>query len=75
MRDRGSTVVNARAGWKGKKVEIYGEVLNVFDSRDKDIAYYYESYIPSFDVSGPVDGRLSRVIEPRTVKVGIRYTF
>lgn len=75
MRDRGSTVVNARAGWKGKKVEIYGEVLNVFDSRDKDIAYYYESYIRSFDVNGPVDGRLSRVIEPRTVKVGIRYTF
>lgn len=32
LRDRGSTVVNARAGWKGKKVEIYGEVLNVFDS-------------------------------------------
>lgn len=74
MRDRGSTVVNARAGWKGKKVEIYGEVLTSTVG-DKDIAYYYESYIPSFDVSGPVDGRLSRVIEPRTVKVGIRYTF
>lgn len=38
--------MNARAAWKGKKVEIFGEVLNIFDSRDKDIAYYYESYIP-----------------------------
>lgn len=75
VRDKGSTVVNARAAWKGKKIEIYGEVLNVFDSHDKDIAYYYESYIPAFDVGGPVEGRLSRVVEPRIVKVGARYTF
>lgn len=75
VRDKGSTVFNARAAWKGKKIEIYGEVLNIFDSRDKDIAYYYESYIPSFDADGPVDGRLSRVIEPRTFKIGARYTF
>ncbi|TCM20882.1 outer membrane receptor protein involved in Fe transport [Novosphingobium sp. PhB165] len=75
VRDKGSTVVNARAAWKGKKIEIYGEVLNIFDSRDKDIAYYYESYIPAFDADGPTDGRLSRVIEPRTFKIGARYTF
>ncbi len=75
VRDHGSTVFNARAAWKGRKVEIYGEVLNILDSRDKDIAYYYESYIPAFDADGPVEGRLSRVIEPRTFKIGARYTF
>ncbi|WP_454798319.1 TonB-dependent receptor [Novosphingobium lindaniclasticum] len=75
VRDSGSTVVNARAAWKGGRIEIYGEVLNILDSRDKDIAYYYESYIPAYDAAGPVDGRLSRVIEPRTVKIGARYTF
>ncbi|MFZ5558634.1 MAG: TonB-dependent receptor [Pseudomonadota bacterium] len=72
VRDRGSTVVNVRAGWKGERVELYGEVLNVFDSRDKDMAYSYESYIPAFDASGPIDGRLSRVVEPRTVRVGAK---
>ncbi|WP_395396975.1 TonB-dependent receptor [Novosphingobium sp. BL-8A] len=75
VRDKGSTVFNARAAWKGAKIEIYGEGLNIFNSRDKDIAYYYESYIPSFDADGPVEGRLSRVIEPRTFKIGARYTF
>jgi outer membrane receptor protein involved in Fe transport len=75
VRDKGSTIVNARAAWKGRKIEIYGEVLNIFDSHDKDMAYYYESYIPTFDTHGPVEGRLSRVIEPRTFKIGARFTF
>ncbi|KAJ8139205.1 hypothetical protein OY671_007582, partial [Metschnikowia pulcherrima] len=75
IRDSGSTVVNARAAWKGKRVAPFGEVLNVSGSRDKDIAYYYESYIPAYDTGGPVEGRLSRVVEPRTVRVGAKLTF
>ena len=75
VRDPGSTVVNARAAWKGKRIELYGEVLNILNSRDKDIAYYYESYIPSYDTSGPVTGRLSRVVEPRTVRLGAKVDF
>ncbi len=74
VRDHGSTVVNLRGARAFAKVEIYGELLNVFDSRDKDIAYYYESYIPSFDAE-PTDGRLSRVVEPRTVRIGATYRF
>lgn len=72
VRDKGSTVFNARGAWKSGHVELYAELLNVLNSRDKDIAYYYESYIPSFDPA-PVDGRLSRVVEPRTLRVGIKY--
>lgn len=75
VRDKGSTIVNARAAWKGKRIELYGELLNIFDSRDKDIAYYYESYIPAFDMSGPQEGRLSRVVEPRTVRLGAKVKF
>ncbi len=73
-RDTGSTVVNTRAAWKGKRVEIYGEVLNILASKDKDITYQYESYIPSFDAA-PTDGRLSRVVEPRTVRIGTKFSF
>jgi outer membrane receptor protein involved in Fe transport len=75
VRDKGSTVVNARAAWKGRNIQIYGEVLNILERHDKDIAYFYESYIPAFDAGGPVEGRLSRVMEPRTFKLGARYTF
>ncbi len=75
VRDSGSTVVNVRAARKIGRFEVYGEVLNILDSRDKDIAYFYESYIPSFDTAGPTDGRLSRVVEPRTLRLGARVNF
>jgi outer membrane receptor protein involved in Fe transport len=74
VRDKGSTVFNARAARKFDHVELYAEVLNVLNSRDKDITYYYESYLPAFE-SAPVEGRLSRVVEPRTLRVGAKYTF
>ncbi len=72
VRDKGSTIFNIRGAFKPGRVEIFGEVLNILDSSDKDITYYYESYIPTFD-SAPVEGRLSRVIEPRTVRFGVKF--
>ena len=75
LRDKGSTLVNLRAARKFAHLELYGEVLNLLDSRDEDIAYDYESYVPAFDSAGPIDGRLSRVVEPRTVRVGATYRF
>ncbi len=75
VRDSGSTVVNVRAARKIGRFQIYGELLNILNSRDKDIAYYYESYSPAFDTAGPIDGRLSRVVEPRTLRLGARVTF
>jgi outer membrane receptor protein involved in Fe transport len=70
VRDKGSNVVNLRGAYTVGKAEFYAELTNALASKDKDIAYYYESYIPGFD-AGPVEGRLSRVIEPRTVRVGV----
>ncbi|WP_422514628.1 TonB-dependent receptor [Sphingomonas sp. 3-13AW] len=75
VRDDGSTVFNFRAARKIGRFQVYGEVLNILNSRDKDIAYFYESYIPSFDPDGPVEGRLSRVVEPRTLRLGVRAEF
>ena len=71
LRDRGSTVVNWRGAFKPGRFEIYAALLNVFDSRDKDIAYFYDSYLPAFDAA-PTSGRLSRVVEPRTVQIGVK---
>lgn len=75
VRDAGSSVVNARAARTIGRFEVYGEILNVLDSRDKDIAYDYESYLPAVDTAGPTDGRLSRVVEPRTLRLGARVHF
>ncbi|HTI67006.1 MAG TPA: TonB-dependent receptor [Caulobacteraceae bacterium] len=74
QRDPGSNVVNARGARKFANVEVYAEVLNVLNSRDKDITYWYESFIPGFD-KAPVEGTLSRVVEPRTIRVGAKYKF
>jgi hypothetical protein len=71
VRDKGSNVINLRGAFKPGRAELYAEVLNVFDSRDKDMAYYYESFIPDFDTA-PTEGRLSRVVEPRTFRVGVK---
>jgi outer membrane receptor protein involved in Fe transport len=74
VRDKGSDVVNFRGAYKAGKIELYGEVLNILNSRDKDIAYYYESFIPGFDAA-PVEDRLSRVVEPRTFRLGMKVRF
>lgn len=73
-RDPGSNVVNARAAYQVGPGELYAEVVNLLGSDEKDMAYFYESYIPGFDVA-PVEGRLSRVLEPRTVRVGLTMKF
>ena len=74
VRDKGSTVINLRAARKFANFEVYGDLLNILNSRDKDIAYFYEAYIPGFDAA-PTEGRMSRVVEPRTVRVGATYRF
>lgn len=74
QRDKGSNVVNLRGARTFGAFEVYAEVLNLFDSQDKDIAYWYQSYIPSVDAA-PVEGRLSRVVEPRTLRAGVKVHF
>jgi hypothetical protein len=74
IRDKGSDVFNVRAARKLEHIEVYADILNLLDSHDKDITYVYQSYLPGFDPE-PVEGRLSRVVEPRTVRVGATYRF
>nr|WP_230461492.1 TonB-dependent receptor [Sphingobium sp. CAP-1] len=74
QRDKGSNIVNLRGAYKPGRVEIYAELLNLFQSRDKDMAYLYESYIPAFEAV-PVEGRLSRVVEPLTIRAGVKWHF
>lgn len=70
------TTVNIRGAWKPGDFVLYAEVLNVLDEDGKDIVYYYESNVAGLDPPGvPIEGRMSRAGEPRTVRAGIRYQF
>jgi outer membrane receptor protein involved in Fe transport len=60
---------NVRAAYNFTHLTVYGELLNAFDHKGKDIVYFYEN---AFDPEG---GRVSRAEEPRTVRVGLKYRF
>jgi outer membrane receptor protein involved in Fe transport len=74
QRAGGEQVVNLRAARSFGSLMVFGELLNVFDSDGKDIVYWYESYLPAID-SEPTEGRMSRSLEPRTLRLGLRYHF
>ncbi|MDB6060147.1 MAG: TonB-dependent receptor [Verrucomicrobiaceae bacterium] len=76
QRASAENIVNLHAAWKPGHYTVYGELLNVLDHDGKDIVYYYGSNVAGLDPAGEqVDGRLSRAVEPRTLRVGIKYTF
>lgn len=76
QRASSETVVNLRLAWKPSSYTVYGELLNVFDRDGKDIVYYYGTNVSGLDsTSDQVDGRVSRAMEPRTLRVGVMYTF
>ena len=74
QRASAENVVNVRAAWKQGNWMLYGELLNALDGKGKDIVYLYEAYLPAID-AGPTAGRMSRAEEPRTVRLGLRYSF
>jgi outer membrane receptor protein involved in Fe transport len=69
-------MVNFRLAYKPGNFTIYGELLNIFDARGKDISYYYPSFIPGVTPVGTQQATvLSRTEEPRTVRLGLKYSF
>ena len=62
-----STVVNALIGKDWDKYGVQLEILNLFDSNDHDIDYFYESRLAG-EVAGVEDVHY-HVIEPRTVRI------
>ncbi len=79
VRSDGTTLINVRTAWTPKhfvagRLEVFAEVLNLFDSRKKDVDYYYQSRLPGDPPEG-VTGIHSRVVEPRSVRLGVRVAF
>jgi len=77
VRGEDTLLVNLRAAWTPHNfggLEIYGEVLNLFDSKDNDIQYYYATRFPGEPPEG-VEGLVTRIVEPRQFRVGVKKTF
>ena len=69
-----TTVVNLRAGYRWNNWEVFGDILNLFDSEDHDIDYYYASRLPGEPAEGVEDIHF-HPIEPRTYRVYVGYRF
>jgi hypothetical protein len=67
VRSDDSTVWNAGLGYKVGNFEFRLDVLNLFDSEDDDITYFYESRLPGEPVGGFEDVHF-HPIEPRTYR-------
>jgi outer membrane receptor protein involved in Fe transport len=70
------TTVNLRGAWNSTHIMVYAELLNALGDDGKDIVYYYGTHVAGLDPAGEqIDGRVSRIQEPRTVRVGVKYNF
>ncbi len=68
-----TTVVNLRSGYSLNSWVFSADVLNLFDSRDHDIDYWYASRLPG--ESSEQEDIHYHVIEPRTLRLAAAYQF
>jgi hypothetical protein len=73
-RSSSSTVVNLAYAYTFGPTVISLDVLNLLDSRDNDITYFYASRLPGEPAEG-VDDIHFHPLEPRQLRVTVRYAF
>ena len=70
----GSTLVNLRVGRQWRRFGMHVDVLNLLDSDDHDIDYFYASRLPGEPEEGVEDIHY-HVFEPRTVRLSLQWRF
>jgi hypothetical protein len=70
----GSTIANLSAGWANDRWRLQVDGLNLFDSDDHDIDYFYGSRLPGEPAAGVEDVHF-HVFEPRQVRVYLAYSY
>ncbi|WP_390548262.1 TonB-dependent receptor [Qipengyuania sp. MTN3-11] len=68
-----TTLVNLGGYWKTGPLVLGAEIFNLFDARDADITYFYESRLAS-ETAG-VEDRHFHPVEPLQVRASVRYRF
>jgi outer membrane receptor protein involved in Fe transport len=75
VRSDSTTITNLRVGYAlTKNLRLQLDVLNLFDSDDHDIDYFYESFIPAIDAA-PVEDIHFHPVEPRQFRFTLIGTF
>jgi outer membrane receptor protein involved in Fe transport len=69
-----SLMANATLGWRHNHWELRLDALNLFDSDDNDIAYFYASRLPGEPAAG-VEDIHAHVFEPRQLRAYVSYRF
>ncbi len=72
-RSRPTTLVNLGGYWRFGRAKLGVDLLNLLDARDNDITYFYTSRLPG-EPAGGVDDYHLHPVEPRQVRVSLRYT-
>lgn len=68
-----TTLVNFGANYELGPVTLGLDILNLFDSEDADITYFFESQLPG--ETAPTEDIHFHPVEPRQVRVSLRYQF
>ncbi|WP_293970834.1 TonB-dependent receptor [Sphingomonas sp.] len=74
VRSRATTLVNAGIYYQIGRAKLGLDALNLFDARDADITYFYTSRLQG-EPAGGVDDYHLHPVEPRQVRVSLRYSF
>jgi hypothetical protein len=69
-----STVVNFEVGYRHERFDVRLDVLNLFDSEDDDITYWYASRLPGEPDEGVEDYHF-HPIEPRNRRAYVTWKF
>ena len=73
-RSKPTTLVNLGGYYRFGRAKLGVDILNLFGARDSDITYFYASRLPGEPSEGVEDYHLHPV-EPRQVRVSLRYSF
>ena len=68
------TVVNARVEYQLGRVELAADLLNLLNSKDNEIEYFYASRLPG-EPAGGIEDRHIRPIEPRQLRLSASLSF
>ena len=74
VRSEPTTLVNLGLYYKAGPLKLSLDVLNLFDARDADISYFYESRLPGEPAGGIAD-RHVHPVEPRQARIALRHSF
>ena len=73
VESEGSTMLNLSLGWSNDRWRVQADVLNLLDSDDHDVDYFYESRLPG-EPAGGVEDIHYHVFEPRQVRMAVTVT-